>query len=678
MCVNLESERKMNKGEKPTYEELEKRISELELAGKEAKDSETKFRELFLSMSEGMYLHEMIFDENKKAIDYRITEANPISEKHLGIKPADAIGKTATQLYHTNEPPLIETYASVVKENKTKVFEYYFVQMDKWFSISAFPVEKERFATVFTDITDRIKNELELKNAKHQAETDQLRLQAILDTVPDLVWLKDLNGKFVMCNKNFENHFGKEGNEIIGKTDYELVDKESADFFREMDQKALKAGKPTRNEELVRTIKDNSLVYLETVKTPFYGLDKQVKGILAVARDITERKQVEKELLAAKEKAEESDQLKSTFLANMSHEIRTPMNGILGFADLLNEDDLPHEQRKQYVSIISNCGNQLIRIIDDILEISRLETKQIKADLRNVCLNDLLSELFSIFELSSKKKNVKLVLKTEFSNDDSFINTDVTKLNKILGNLIENALRYTFKGYVEFGYFRENDKLVIYVKDTGIGIAKEKLPFIFDRFRQIDLELSQKAGGLGLGLSIARENTELIGGRISVESTPGEGTTFFVKIPFEKGENTNTEKKHFSFSSNKEKPLILIVEDEEINYLYLETLLKAEKNNYTILHAKNGKEALEICMDTPNIDLIFMDIKMPIMNGFDATEKIREINPDIPIIAQTAYSTPEDIKKAIDAGCDDFISKPIDKESFQKIIANFLPQKNLV
>lgn len=320
----------------------------------------------------------------------------------------------------------------------------------------------------------------------------------------------------------------------------------------------------------------------------------------------------------------------------------------------------------------------MIRVIDDILEISRLETRQIKADFHNICLNDLLAELFSIFKLDSDQKNVKLVLKTALENDDSYLRTDLTKLNKILSNLIENALRYTSKGYVEFGYFVENDKLVIYVKDTGIGIAKEKLPYIFDRFRQIDLELSKKAGGLGLGLSIARENTELIGGQITVDSIPGKGTTFFVKIPFLKEVKIPTVRRSLNQHPYNEKPVILIVEDEEINFLYLETILKADTNNYKILHAWNGEEAWQMFLDNPEIDLIFMDIKMPLMNGIEATEKIREINPDIPVIAQTAYSTPEEKKKAIAAGCDDFISKPISRESFEKIIADFIPAKNVV
>lgn len=285
--------------------------------------------------------------------------------------------------------------------------------------------------------------------------------------------------------------------------------------------------------------------------------DKEQRVVFGVIRDITEEKSAEcrlkeqndeysslneeykiqnEELLKAKERAEESNSLKSTFLQNMSHEIRTPMNGILGFSQLLSNPELRAEKKDYYIKIIQSSSNQLMRIIDDILEISQLETKQVAPINEDVCLNDLLSEQFSIFEIEAKTKKLELRLKNGLSDIDSFVKTDETKFNKILSNLLENAFKFTESGYIEFGYrlktlAGEHNELQIYVKDTGIGINMDKQEMIFERFSQEETELSQKYGGLGLGLSIAKENTELLGGKIWVESEQGKGTTFYFTIP---------------------------------------------------------------------------------------------------------------------------------------------------
>ncbi len=401
---------------------------------------------------------------------------------------------------------------------------------------------------------------------------------------------------------------------------------------------------------------------------------KVIKRTTELNNTVEELKLLNTELGTAKLKAEESDRLKTQFINNMSHEIRTPMNGILGFSDFLDKPETSAEKRKQYISIIRNSGTQLLRIIDDILEISRLGTEKVRVFDEELCLNNFMLEVFSVFDIKAKENKTPLYLKNGLSDKASTIFTDRAKLNKILGNLLENALKYTNEGYIEIGYQYKNNELEIYVKDTGIGIHKDKQEMIFGRFAQEEKELTENRGGLGLGLAIAKENTELLGGKIALDSEKGRGSTFYVTIPYkpviddleikEKTELENPDQKGY---------IILIVEDEEVNYLLLEALINdGLKSNFKILHAKNGKEAVEICKANNTICCILMDLKMPVMNGFEATRRIKEINPVLPIVAQTSYKGFEEKEKALSVGCDDFITKPINGNEFHKVLDKYL------
>ena len=421
------------------------------------------------------------------------------------------------------------------------------------------------------------------------------------------------------------------------------------------------------------------------------NIDKQVRWVLGMGKiefdnqgnlnrligtiqDISEKRQNLEALIISKEKAEESNQLKTEFIQNMSHEIRTPMNGILGFTELLDNPELSDEKRKRFIEIIKSSTNQLLHIIDDLMEISVLESKQIKAEEHPVCLNDLLYELFSIFNIKAIKNKISLVLKNGLSDQESTILTDKNKLNKVLSNLMENALKFTTEGTVELGYKLKGKEIEIFVKDSGIGIKPEKQKMIFERFSQAEKELSKKMGGLGLGLSIAKENAELVGGKIYVISELGEGAAFFVTLPYKPAnlvsEFGNEKEK---IAENKEKYTILVAEDEDINFMVLEILLVDKiKLPCNIIHAKDGLEAVAFCKNNPAIELVLMDIKMPKMDGHEATRLIKEFRSNLPIIAQTAYSTAEERAKAISAGCDDFMSKPISKEVLGSKLKTFL------
>jgi len=362
----------------------------------------------------------------------------------------------------------------------------------------------------------------------------------------------------------------------------------------------------------------------------------------------------------------------------MSHEIRTPMNGIIGFSELLVEPDITHEKRAYYSKIVQSSSYQLLKIIDDILEISTLETKQEKIHETDLCLNDLLMELFSIFNLKSKERNIPLYLKKELHDEVSYIISDVSKLNKILGNLLENAFKFTSEGFIEFGYYLEQPNLILYVKDTGIGVSPNNHETIFERFSQEHKEIAAKHGGLGLGLSICKENAKLLGGDIALESKKGEGATFRVSIPYKpsRASNHNTSTNFNENDAAIDKYTILVAEDEEVNYLFIEVLFEDRiEGDFKLIHAKNGEEAVEICMTSNEIDLVLMDVKMPVMNGLEATEKIKEKFPHLPVIAQTAYSTESDKELVLRHGCDDFISKPIDREKFSSLMNRYLIER---
>jgi signal transduction histidine kinase/CheY-like chemotaxis protein len=398
---------------------------------------------------------------------------------------------------------------------------------------------------------------------------------------------------------------------------------------------------------------------------------KNLELLSYLSWEILEKININEALVRAKEKAEESNRLKTEFINNMTHEIRTPMNGIMGFSRLLNKKELSEEKREHYINIVNNSGKQLLRIIDDIIEISQLNTQQVKALKTSMCLNDVLLELFSIFDTKAKENKTPLYLIKPLNDEDSTIVSDESKLKKVLSNLLENAFKYTNKGSIELGYNLVDHVLHIYVKDTGIGIPKAKRKEIFERFSR-NVDISKNIGGLGLGLSIAQENTRLLGGTIELESELGVGSTFTIKMPYVKakiGENPHDESDVMN-----EAPVVLIAEDEEINFLYLETLIKDQLSlNCSILHAKDGKEAIMHCKENPNICMVLMDIKMPVMDGFEATREIKKLKPNLKIIAQTAYSTNEDQQKAMAAGFNDFFSKPMDEEALGKIMRKSLP-----
>lgn len=389
---------------------------------------------------------------------------------------------------------------------------------------------------------------------------------------------------------------------------------------------------------------------------------------LAVLLDVTHKKNSELELIKAKEKAEESDRLKSAFLANMSHEIRTPMNGILGFSGLLKDPHLTSEEQQNYIQIIEESGNRLLGIINDIIDISKIESNQVLPIINQTDINEQLQFLFTFFKAETDKKNIKLISQITETKGPFFIETDREKVYAILTNLIKNAIKFTEIGRIEFGY-KINDLFIeFFVKDTGIGIPKEKQSAIFERFIQADSSDKRAFQGAGLGLAISKAYAEMLGGKIWLESTINMGTTFFFSIPLVRAKPDSKKDEN-----EKSLPLklikkwnILIAEDDNASGLLLDKDSAPFSNKIT--RVSDGRTAIEALKNDPSIDLILMDLKMPEMDGLEATKMIRTFNPSVLIIAQTAFGFEEDKIKALEAGCNDYISKPINKSELEKII----------
>jgi len=406
-----------------------------------------------------------------------------------------------------------------------------------------------------------------------------------------------------------------------------------------------------------------------------FSTDKQPAYYSGFFQDITESKKIEKELLKAKEKAERADRLKSHFLTNLSYEIRTPMNAILGFAELLNQGGITKEQKLDYAKIIRLKGNSLLAQIDEVTELSKFETGTIAINKTEFELNPVLRGLFNEFEskrIQLSKTKIKLELKVPDENSQEKIFTDPGRLEQMLANLLSNALKFTDKGEIEFGYKKSGKFFKFYVKDTGIGIEEEDQYLIFNKVHDIEDIPSKKYGGSGLNLTISKHIVELLGGKIKLKSEPNKGSKFQINIPVESSRRKIADKTEFEdlSSVNWKDKVILIAEDEDVNFRFLEAVL--EKSQTQILRAKTGKEAVELCKNISKIDLVLMDIKMPVMNGFDATIEIKKMRPHLPVIAQTAFSGKEEILKCEQSGCNDTITKPIDIKLLLRKISDLL------
>jgi PAS domain S-box-containing protein len=546
------------------------------------------------------------------------------------------------------------------------------------FSARFITLNNEQFIlSSINDITQRKISEEALSNERYLMYT-------LMNNVPENIFFKDRESRFIRISKAQANTFGlNDPSEAEGKTDFNFFTEEHARQAYEDELEIIRTGQPISKEEK-ETWVNRPDTWVLTTKLPLHDKDRNIIGTFGISIDITERKQAEiilheksqkieaqnekllgtnEELKQAKEKAEESDKLKTAFLHNISHEIRTPMNAIVGFSGFLNDPGLTADKRKHFTDIIVQSSNQLLSIITNIVDIATLEAGQERVQETNINLNVICKLIYEQYLSKAQSLSITLQYKTTLSEDEAGISTDKTKLIQVLSNIIGNSLKFTLQGYINFGYQLKNDYIEFFVEDTGIGIKEEMHEEIFKRFSQVDGSYTRDFGGSGLGLSISKAYIEMLGGKMWLISQLDKGSTFYFTIPYKKtmsdGLSFNKPAREIKIEYDKPKTL-LIAEDEDFNYMLLEELL-ADINS-KILRARNGIEAVEICKSNQHIDLVLMDIKMPLMSGYEATKQIREFLPNLPIIAQTAYTTDFDKKKALSCGCNDFISKPLEKK----------------
>lgn len=515
------------------------------------------------------------------------------------------------------------------------------------------------------DITDRKIAEEELRNSEE-------RFRTLFYESPDSVFVEDYDGNVLDANPAACKLHAMEKEELVGKNIMDLIPKSDRDIVAKTFPKWITG--EIVNFRGVSKASNGECIPVEIHASKIHYSGKN--ALLFIVHDITKIKETEDKLKEAVEKAEEADMLKSVFLANMSHEIRTPMNAIIGFSEILSDQDLTKKERAEFINYITQGSNTLMNLIEDIIDITKIEAGQIKINFADCDVNKLMDELYATFlKMKNKigKPHLELRLNKPIVEEGFFINTDPSRIRQVLSNLIGNALKFTEEGYIEFGFtISSENQIVFYVKDTGIGIPIDKQDMIFERFGQVEGAKESERKGTGLGLSISKKLSELLGGSLSVVSEPEKGSVFYLTLPISKDYEKDILKGRPTtpLPIDWSDKIFLIAEDSVLNYTYLEALF--QKTNVKVLWAKDGKEAIEMCRKNASIDLVLMDIKMPVLSGLEAIDEIKKFRKDLPIIVQTAYAMPEDREKSLAAGGDEHLTKPINADELFSTINKFL------
>jgi PAS domain S-box-containing protein len=628
----------------------ERKQTELEL-----RSSQKRYKSIFENIIDVYY---------ETTLEGIIIEISPSVETFSKYKREELLGTTLVNFYK-----MPETRISFLEDIKNKgyVSNYDLILLDK----DGREIDCSITARLLTDengqpykICGTIRDTTEKRRVEKLIKESEERYKTLVSLSPNPI-VVTRNGYFYYVNPSAIRFLGfSKPDELLGKKMIDFIEPKTNDkVINEIAKLSESENCPALELGIINK-EGKKLTTLSAIKTISYeGED----SLLFVIQDITQQKQYEEELFQAKQKAEESDKLKTSFLANMSHEIRTPLNGIIGFAGLLKRQNLDKEKQEKYAEIIHSSSHQLLAIINDIIDISKIEAGQMVVYQEAINISHIITELNYIYKSLAEKKNIEFRICP--MEDILEISSDEVKLKQILNNLLNNALKFTHKGFIELGYKKQDHEAIFWVRDTGIGIPDDFKRIIFERFRQVEIASNKKYGGTGLGLSISKALVQMLGGRIWLDSEVDKGTTFYFTIPLSvKNKDNSASTLHIANNESIDwhDKTILIVEDESVNSYYFEEILKNTGAN--LIFADNGKDAIEKFEKIKMIDLVLLDLKLPDIDGFEVLKQLKKLNSEIKVVAQTAFALSNDKKAAISSGFDGYIAKPIEKAELFDLI----------
>ncbi|RPI45783.1 MAG: PAS domain S-box protein [Bacteroidetes bacterium] len=628
----------------------------------EIEKSEKKFRKLFTNMIIGVTINRIIGLDMGKSPRAIMVDVNPAFEILAGKNSAELVDRPISDTVPFCDMNIEEDLILAILQKQNHETEFHCTKSDKHFRINAFPIDEDQFVLTLQDISDQKREYLARKH-----------LASIVASSEDAIYSVSLDAKILSWNRGAQEFYGYSPEEVLGHDVYILTPGMDRDSQLELIRKVA-GGDTIKNLELVQRSKSGNDLPVFLTKSPIYDSPGNVMAISNIAKDISGIKEREEELIRAREKAESSGKLKTAFLQNVSHEIRTPMNSILGFTEILKKR-IGDGQDQKYMRAIQESGNQLIRIIDDILDISRIDSNELDIHKTSFNLHKLLDRIRERFEMvmsGQDKSNIKLILRVPDEPEGACIYTDYVRLQQVLDNLLDNAVKYTDDGSIDFGYLRRDNNYLFFVKDTGRGIRKSHRGIIFNRFYRIDDKNTRVLTGTGLGLSICKGLVRMLGGSIWNDSEIGKGTTFYFTIPIEESDmpvaGQPTDKEWDEKAPDLKGKTILVAEDDEYSLQMMKIMLA--ETGAELLLAKDGNEALEM-IGSYHIDLALLDIRLPKLNGFEILERIELAKHGIIPIAQTAYAMPEETRKILEAGFKEHLKKPISSGDLYKTLNKY-------